>query len=157
MVEVVTRLSKANGRLTQDQGRQPTSKEIGQEMEMATEKVEEAIKASQLTISLESGIGDQEDYSLGDLIEDPNALSPIDAASHQLLKQQIKEVLGTLMPREQRILQLRFGLEDGRSRTLEEVGREFNLTRERVRQIEARALRKLRRPSRSRKLEDYLE
>ena len=119
--------------------------------------MEEIIKVSLLPISLESPIGDQEDSHLGDFIEDRNALAPVDVASRQLLKEQIEEVLGTLTPREQRILQLRFGLEDGRSRTLEEVGKEFNVTRERIRQIEAKALRKLRHPSRSRKLKDYLE
>jgi RNA polymerase primary sigma factor len=157
MVEIINRLSKADRRLTQDQGRRPTSKEIGQEMEMAPERVEEVIKFSQFPISLESPIGDQEDYNLGDLIEDRNALAPIDVASRRLLKEQVEEVLGTLTPREHRILQLRFGLEDGRCRTLEEVGKEFGVTRERIRQIEARALRKLRHPSRSRKLRDYLE
>jgi RNA polymerase primary sigma factor len=157
MIEIINKLSKVNRRLTQEQGGRPTSKEIGQEMEMATEKVEEVIKVSQLPISLESPIGNEEDSQLGDFIEDRNALAPIDVASRQLLKEQIEEVLGTLTPREHRILQLRFGLEDGRGRTLEEVGKEFNITRERIRQIEAKALRKLRHPSRSRKLRDYLE
>ena len=117
----------------------------------------EIAKIAQLPISLESPIGEEEDSHLGDFIEDRNALPPPDAASRQLLKEQISEVLSTLTPREQRVLQLRFGLEDGRSRTLEEVGREFNVTRERIRQIEAKALRKLRHPSRSRRLKDYLE
>jgi len=121
------------------------------------EKVREIAKVAQLPISLESPIGEEEDSHLGDFIEDRNALPPPDAASRQLLKEQIDDVLSTLTPREQRVLQLRFGLEDGRSRTLEEVGREFNVTRERIRQIEAKALRKLRHPSRSRRLKDYLE
>ena len=121
------------------------------------DKVREIIKVSRLPISLESPIGEEEDSPLGNTIEDRNALPPIDAASNQLFKEQIVAVLQTLTPREQRILQLRFGLEDGRSRTLEEVGKEFNLTRERIRQIEAKALRRLRHPSRSRKLRDYLD
>ena len=157
MIEIINKLSKVNRRLTQDHGRRPTSQEIALEMEMESEKVEEVIKVSQLPISLESPIGDMEDYNLGDIIEDQHALAPIDVASRQLLKEQVEEVLSTLTPREHRILQLRFGLEDGRSRTLEEVGKEFNVTRERIRQIEAKAIRKLRHPSRSRKLKDYLE
>jgi RNA polymerase primary sigma factor len=157
MGETMKKLYKVNCRLTQEQGRRPTSKEIGQEMDINQQKVEEIIKVSLLPISLEAPIGDQEDCHLGDLIEDQNALAPVDVASHQLLKEQIEEVLGTLTFREHRIVQLRFGLEDGRSRTLEEVGEEFNVTRERIRQIEAKALRKLRHPSRSRKLRDYLE
>jgi RNA polymerase primary sigma factor len=157
MVETINKLLRVSRRLAQEQGKQPSSKEIGQEMEMAPEKVEEIIKVSQLPISLESPIGDEEDSHLGDFIEDRNTLPPADVASRQLLKEQIEEVLSTLTPREQRVLQLRFGLEDGRSRTLEEVGKEFNVTRERIRQIEAKALRKLRHPSRSRKLKDYLE
>jgi len=157
MVETINKLLKASRRLAQEHGRQPSSKEIGQEMEIPAEKVEEIIKVSQLPISLESPIGDEEDSHLGDFIEDRNALPPADAASKQLLKEQIEEVLSTLTPREKRVLQLRFGLEDGRSRTLEEVGKEFYVTRERIRQIEAKALRKLRHPSRSRKLKDYLE
>ncbi|MBN1191367.1 MAG: RNA polymerase sigma factor RpoD [Dehalococcoidales bacterium] len=157
MVETINKLLRVSRRLAQEQGKQPSSKEIGQEMEIAPEKVEEIIKVSQLPISLESPIGDEEDSHLGDFIEDRNTLPPADVASRQLLKEQIEEVLNTLTPREQRVLQLRFGLEDGRSRTLEEVGKEFNVTRERIRQIEAKALRKLRHPSRSRKLKDYLE
>ena len=157
MVETINKLLRVSRRLAQEQGKQPSSKEIGQEMEMAPEKVEEIIKVSQLPISLESPIGDEEDSHLGDFIEDRNTLPPADVASRQLLKEQIEEVLSTLTPREQRVLQLRFGLEDGRARTLEEVGKEFNVPRERIRQIEAKALRKLRHPSRSRKLKDYLE
>jgi RNA polymerase primary sigma factor len=157
MVETINKLLRVSRRLSQEQGKHPSSKEIGQEMEIPAEKVEEIIKVSQLPISLESPIGDEEDSHLGDFIEDRNTLPPADVASRQLLKEQIEEVLNTLTPREQRVLQLRFGLEDGRSRTLEEVGKEFNVTRERIRQIEAKALRKLRHPSRSRKLKDYLE
>jgi len=157
MVETINRLLKTSRRLAQEYGREPTSTEIAKEMEISPEKVREIVKVSQLPISLESPIGEEEDSPLGNSIEDRNALPPVDAASKQLLKEQIEEVLYTLTPREQRVLQLRFGLEDGRSRTLEEVGKEFSVTRERIRQIEAKALRKLRHPSRSRKLKDYLE
>jgi len=157
MVETINKLLRVSRRLAQEYGREPTPKEIGQEMDIAPQKVREIAKVSQLPISLESPIGEEEDSHLGDFIEDRDALPPVDAASKQLLKEQIDEVLSTLTPREQRVLQLRFGLEDGRSRTLEEVGREFMVTRERIRQIEAKALRKLRHPSRSRKLKDYLE
>lgn len=156
MVETINKLLKVSRRLTQEYGREPTPKEIGKEMEMPPEKVREIIKVSQLPISLETPMGENEDSHLGDFIEDSNTLPPADAVTRQLLKEQIKEVLSSLTPREQRVLQLRFGLEDGRSRTLEEVGKEFNVTRERIRQIEAKALRKLRHPSRSRKLKDYL-
>jgi len=157
MVETINKLLSASRHLSQEYGREPTPKEIGEEMEIPPEKVREIIKVSQLPISLESPIGEEEDSHLGDFIEDQNALPPPDAASRQLLKEQIDSVLSSLTPREQRVLQLRFGLEDGRSRTLEEVGKEFNVTRERIRQIEAKALRKLRHPTRSRKLKDYLE
>ena len=157
MVETINKLLNVSRRLAQEYGREPTPKEIGEEMEMPPEKVRGIIKLAQLPISLEAPIGDEEDNHLGDFIEDRNALPPPDAASKQLLKEQIDGVLSTLTPREQRVLQLRFGLEDGRSRTLEEVGKEFKVTRERIRQIEAKALRKLRHPSRSRKLKDYLE
>jgi RNA polymerase primary sigma factor len=157
MVETINRLLKTSRRLAQEYGREPTSIEIAKEMEISSDKVREIVKVSQLPISLESPIGEEEDSPLGNSIEDRNALPPVDAASKQLLKEQIEDVLDTLTPREQRVLQLRFGLEDGRSRTLEEVGKEFNVTRERIRQIEAKALRKLRHPSRSRKLKDYLE
>ncbi len=157
MVETINRLLKTSRRLAQEYGREPTSTEIAKEMEISSEKVREIVKVSQLPISLESPIGEEEDSPLGNSIEDRNALPPADAASKQLLKEQIEDVLYTLTPRESRVLQLRFGLEDGRSRTLEEVGKEFNVTRERIRQIEAKALRKLRHPSRSRKLKDYLE
>jgi len=157
MVETINRLLRISRRLAQEYGREPTSREIAKEMEVSSEKVREIVKVSQLPISLESPIGEEEDSPLGNSIEDRNALPPVDVASKQLLKEQIEDVLGTLTSREQRVLQLRFGLEDGRSRTLEEVGVEFNVTRERIRQIEAKALRKLRHPSRSRKLKDYLE
>ncbi len=157
MVETINRLLKTSRRLAQEYGREPNSTEIAKEMDLSSEKVREIVKVSQLPISLESPIGEEEDSPLGNSIEDRNALPPVDAASKQLLKEQIEDVLYTLTPREKRVLQLRFGLEDGRSRTLEEVGKEFNVTRERIRQIEAKALRKLRHPSRSRKLKDYLE
>ena len=157
MVETINKLLSISRYLSQEYGREPTPKEIGEEMEISPEKVREIIKVSQLPVSLETPIGEEEDSHLGDFIEDQNALPPPDAASRQLLKEQIDRVLSSLNHREQRVLQLRFGLEDGRSRTLEEVGKEFNVTRERIRQIEAKALRKLRHPSRSRKLKDYLE
>jgi RNA polymerase primary sigma factor len=148
-------LRRATCRLAQEYGREPDPKEIGEELGVSSEKVREIIKVAQLPISLESPIGGEEDSHLGDLIEDRNALAPPESTSRQLLKEQIGEVLQTLTPREQRVLQLRFGLEDGRSRTLEQVGKEFNVTRERIRQIEAKAIRKLRHPSRSRPLKDY--
>ncbi len=157
MVETINKLLSISRYLSQEYGREPTPKEIGDEMEIPPEKVREIIKVSQLPVSLETPIGEEEDSHLGDFIEDQNALPPPDAASRQLLKEQIDSVLSSLNHREQRVLQLRFGLEDGRSRTLEEVGKEFNVTRERIRQIEAKALRKLRHPTRSRKLKDYLE
>ncbi len=157
MVDTINKLLNVSRHLAQGYGREPSPREIGAEMELPPEKVREIVKVSQLPISLESPIGEEEDSHLGDFIEDRNALPPPDAASRQLLKEQIDDVLSTLTPREQRVLQLRFGLEDGRSRTLEEVGKEFQVTRERIRQIEAKALRKLRHPSRSRKLKDYLE
>jgi RNA polymerase primary sigma factor len=157
MVETINKLLRISRRLVQEHGREPTSEEIGHGMEVTPEKVREIIKVSQEPVSLETPIGEEEDSHLGDFIEDRSALPPPDAASHQLLKEQIDEVLSTLNVRERRVLQLRFGLEDGRSRTLEEVGREFGVTRERIRQIEAKALRKLRHPSRSKKLKDYLD
>jgi RNA polymerase primary sigma factor len=157
MVETINKLLNVSRNLSQEYGREPTPKEIGNELEISPDKVREIIKVSQLPISLEAPIGEEEDSHLGDFIEDQNALPPPDAASRQLLKEQIEDVLASLTPRERRVLQLRFGLEDGRSRTLEEVGKEFNVTRERIRQIEAKALRKLRHPTRSRKLKDYLE
>jgi len=157
MVETINRLLRVSRRLVQEYGREPTSEEIGKGMEVTPEKVREIIKVSQEPVSLETPVGEEEDSHLGDFIEDRAAKAPAEAASHQLLKEQIDDVLFTLNPRERRVLQLRFGLEDGRSRTLEEVGREFGVTRERIRQIEAKALRKLRHPSRSRRLKDYLE
>jgi RNA polymerase primary sigma factor len=157
MVETINKLVRISRRLVQEYGREPTSEEIGKGMEIVPEKVREIIKVSQEPVSLETPIGEEEDSHLGDFIEDQGTMAPAEAASHQLLKEQVQEVVGTLTPREQKVLILRFGLEDGRSRTLEEVGREFNVTRERIRQIEAKALRKLRHPSRSKKLKDYLE
>ena len=157
MVETINRLIRISRRLLQDLGREPTSEEIAEQMEISAEKVREIIKVSQEPVSLETPIGEEEDSHLGDFIEDHTALAPAEAASHQLLKEQVEDVLDSLTERERKVLQLRFGLEDGRSRTLEEVGREFGVTRERIRQIEAKALRKLRHPSRSRKLKDYLD
>ena len=157
MIETINKLLRVSRRLAQEYGREPNSKEIGKRMDLPASKVREIVKVAQLPVSLESPIGEEEDSHLSDFIEDRNALPPVDAASKQLLKEQIDEVLSCLTPREQRVLVLRFGLEDGRSRTLEEVGQEFNVTRERIRQIEAKALRKLRHPSRSRRLKDYLE
>jgi len=157
MVETINRLLKVSRRLAQEYGREPTAAEIGKGIEIPPEKVREIVKVAQLPISLESPIGEEENSHLSDFIEDRNALPPVDAASKQLLKEQIDDVLSSLTPRERRVLRLRFGLEDGRSRTLEEVGKEFNVTRERIRQIEAKALRKLRHPSRSRRLRDYLD
>jgi len=157
MVETINRLIRISRRLLQELGREPTSEEIAEQMEISPEKVREIIKVSQEPVSLETPIGEEDDSHLGDFIEDHTALAPADAASHQLLKEQVEDVLDSLTERERKVLQLRFGLDDGRSRTLEEVGKEFHVTRERIRQIEAKALRKLRHPSRSRKLKDYLD
>jgi RNA polymerase sigma factor RpoD-like protein len=163
MIETINRLIRDSRTLFQELGREPTVEEIaeamsrGQEVVVTPEKVREIVKASQKPVSLETPIGTEGDAHLGDFIEDRSALAPAEAASHQLLKEQVAAVLNSLTGRERRVLQLRFGLEDGRARTLEEVGKEFNVTRERIRQIEAEALRKLRHPSRSRKLRDYLE
>jgi len=157
MVETINKLVRVSRKLIQEFGREPTSEEIGKGMEIAPERVREIIKVSQEPVSLETPIGEEDDSHLGDFLEDPEALAPADAASHQLLKEQVTDVLNSLTYRERKVLGLRFGLEDGRSRTLEEVGREFQVTRERIRQIEAKALRKLRHPSRSKKLKDYLE
>ncbi len=157
MVETINKLVRVSRKLIQEYGREPTSEEIGLGMEIAPERVREIIKVSQEPVSLETPIGEEEDSHLGDFLEDDNALAPAEAASHQLLKEQVTDVLNSLTYRERKVLGLRFGLEDGRSRTLEEVGREFRVTRERIRQIEAKALRKLRHPSRSKKLKDYLE
>ena len=157
MVETINKLLRVTRRLVQEYGREPTSQEIGAGMEVPPEKVREILKISQEPVSLETPIGEEEDSHLGDFIEDRGALAPAEAASYQLLKEQVNDVLFTLSDREARVLQLRFGLEDGRNRTLEEVGRDFGVTRERIRQIEAKALRKLRHPSRSKKLKDFLE
>jgi RNA polymerase primary sigma factor len=157
MVETINKLIRTSRRLVQELGREPTSEEIASEMGFAPDKVREILKASQEPVSLETPIGEEEDSHLGDFIEDHSAVAPSEAASNQLLKEQVEGVLDSLTYRERRVLQLRFGLDDGQSRTLEEVGREFGVTRERIRQIEAKALRKLRHPSRSRKLKDYLE
>ena len=157
MVETINKLMRTSRRLVQELGREPTSEEIGSDMEVAPEKVREILKISQEPVSLETPIGEEEDNHLGDFIEDRSAIAPADAASSQLLKELVEDVLETLNIRERRVLQMRFGLEDGRGRTLEEVGKEFGVTRERIRQIEAKALRKLRHPSRSRKLKDFLE
>ena len=157
MVETINKLIRVSRQLLQELGREPTSEEIAEEMKMPVERVREILKISQEPVSLETPIGEEEDSHLGDFIKDDNVPVPADAATFTLLKEQLEEVLGTLTEREQKVLTLRFGLEDGRARTLEEVGKEFNVTRERIRQIEAKALRKLRHPSRSRKLKDYLE
>ena len=157
MVETINKLVRVSRRLVQEYGREPTSEEIGRELELPPERVREIMKVSQEPVSLETPIGEEEDSHLGDFLPDESALAPADAASHQLLKEQVMDVLSSLTPRERKVLELRFGLEDGRSRTLEEVGREFNVTRERIRQIEAKALRKLRHPTRSKKLKDYLD
>ncbi|MDB5074795.1 MAG: rpoD [Chloroflexi bacterium] len=157
MVETINKLIRESRKLLQELGREPTSEEIALKMDIAPEKVREIIKVSQEPVSLETPIGEEEDSHLGDFIEDAGAMAPQEAASHQLLKEQVEDVLASLTLRERKVLQLRFGLDDGRTRTLEEVGKEFGVTRERIRQIEAKALRKLRHPSRSRKLKDYLD
>ena len=157
MVETINKLIRVSRQLLQELGREPTPEEISEEMSMPVERVREILKISQEPVSLETPIGEEEDSHLGDFIQDDNVPVPADAAAFTLLREQLQEVLGTLTEREQKVLTLRFGLEDGRARTLEEVGKEFNVTRERIRQIEAKALRKLRHPSRSRKLKDYLE
>ena len=157
MVETINKLVRTSRQLLQELGREATPEEIAERMELPVEKVREVMKISMEPVSLETPIGEEEDSHLGDFIQDDNVPVPADAAAFTLLKEQLEEVLGTLTEREQKVLTLRFGLEDGRARTLEEVGKEFNVTRERIRQIEAKALRKLRHPSRSRKLKDYLE
>jgi len=157
MVETINRLIRTSRRLLQEMGHEPSAEEIAAEMQITPEKVREIIKVSQEPVSLETPIGEEDDSHLGDFLEDHAALAPADAASHQLLKEQVKDALCSLTQREQEVLRLRFGLDDGRSRTLEEVGKEFRVTRERIRQIEAKALRKLRHPSRSRRLKDYLD
>ena len=157
MVETINKLIRVSRQLLQELGREPTPEEIAEEMKMLVDRVREILKISQEPVSLETPIGEEEDSHLGDFIQDDNVPVPADAAAFTLLKEQLIEVLGTLTEREQKVLRLRFGLDDGRARTLEEVGKEFNVTRERIRQIEAKALRKLRHPSRSRKLKDYLD
>ena len=157
MVETINKLIRVSRQLLQELGREPTPEEIAEEMDLPVDRVREILKISQEPVSLETPIGEEEDSHLGDFIQDDNVPVPADAAAFTLLKEQLVEVLGTLTEREQKVLRLRFGLDDGRARTLEEVGKEFNVTRERIRQIEAKALRKLRHPSRSRKLKDYLD
>lgn len=156
MVETINKLIRTSRNLLQQLGREPTPEEIAKEMEISVEKVVEIQKIAQDPVSLETPIGEEEDSHLGDFIQDEDSPAPHDAASYTLLKEQLEEVMNTLTPREAKVLKLRFGLEDGKSRTLEEVGKEFNVTRERIRQIEAKALRKLRHPSRSKKLRDYM-
>ena len=157
MVETINKLIRVSRQLLQELGREPTPEEIAEEMKMPVERVREILKISQEPVSLETPIGEEEDSHLGDFIQDDNVPVPVDAAAYTLLREQLEEVLDTLTDRVKKVLSLRFGLEDGRGRTLEEVGKEFNVTRERIRQIEAKALRKLRHPTRSRKLRDYLE
>ena len=157
MVETINKLIRVSWQLLQELGREPTPEEIAEEMHMSVERVREILKISQEPVSLETPIGEEEDSHLGDFIQDDNVPVPADAAAFTMLKEQLEDVLSTLTDREQKVLRLRFGLDDGRARTLEEVGKEFNVTRERIRQIEAKALRKLRHPSRSRKLKDYLD
>ncbi|KOP67811.1 RNA polymerase subunit sigma [Bacillus sp. FJAT-18019] len=157
MVETINKLVRVSRQLLQELGREPTPEEIGKEMDISPEKVREIQKVSQEPVSLETPVGEESDSNLGDFIEDQDALAPADAAAFELLKEQLEEVLDTLTEREENVLRLRFGLEDGRTRTLEEVGQVFGVTRERIRQIEAKALRKLRHPSRSKRLKDFLE
>jgi RNA polymerase primary sigma factor len=157
MVETINKLIRVSRQLVQELGRDPKPEEIAEEMDIPVEKVREIMKISQEPVSLETPIGEEEDSHLGDFIPDDDAPAPAEAAAHILLKEQLNDVLDTLTPREEKVLRLRFGLDDGRARTLEEVGREFRVTRERIRQIEAKALRKLRHPSRSKKLKDYLD
>ena len=157
MVETINKVKKVNSQLLHENGHEPTNEQIAEKLEMPVEKVREIMRVAQEPVSLETPIGEEEDSHLGDFIPDEDAPSPSDVAGHTMLKEQLNEVLATLTPREAKVLRLRFGLEDGRSRTLEEVGKEFNVTRERIRQIEAKALRKLRHPSRSKKLKDFLE
>jgi RNA polymerase primary sigma factor len=157
MVETINKLIRVQRQLLQDIGREPTPEEIGKEMDLPAEKVREILKIAQEPVSLETPIGEEDDSHLGDFIEDQDALAPSDAAAYELLKEQLEDVLDTLTDREENVLRLRFGLDDGRTRTLEEVGKVFGVTRERIRQIEAKALRKLRHPSRSKRLKDFLE
>ncbi|WP_419544486.1 RNA polymerase sigma factor RpoD [Negativibacillus massiliensis] len=157
MVETINKVKKVSSQLLHKNGHDPTAEEIAAELDMPIDKVREIRRVAQEPVSLETPIGEEEDSHLGDFIEDSDAPAPADAASHTLLKEQLEDVLSTLTPREKKVLELRFGLEDGRNRTLEEVGKEFNVTRERIRQIEAKALRKLRHPSRSKRLKDFLD
>jgi RNA polymerase primary sigma factor len=157
MVETINKLTRVSRQLLQELGREPSPEEIAEEMDMPVDRVREIQKISQEPVSLETPIGEEEDSHLGDFLPDDEVPAPSEAAASAILKEQISEVLSTLTDREQKVLRLRFGLDDGRSRTLEEVGKEFNVTRERIRQIEAKALRKLRHPSRSRKLKEFLE
>ena len=157
MVETINKVKKVSSQLLHQNGREPSADEIAEELNMPVDKVREIMRVAQEPVSLETPIGEEEDSHLGDFIPDDDAPAPADAASHTMLREQLMEVLDTLTPREEKVLRLRFGLEDGRSRTLEEVGKEFNVTRERIRQIEAKALRKLRHPSRSKKLKDFLD
>lgn len=157
MVETINKVKKVQSQLLHQNGHEPTPNEIADELDLPVDKVREIMRVAQEPVSLETPIGEEEDSHLGDFIPDDGAPAPADAASHTMLREQLSDVLSTLTPREEKVLRLRFGLEDGRSRTLEEVGKEFNVTRERIRQIEAKALRKLRHPSRSRKLKDYLD
>ena len=157
MVETINKLMRVSRRLVQEYGREPTIPEIAEGMEVTPERVRDILKVSHEPVSLETPIGEEEDSHLGDFIEDRNAPAPPEAATIQLRKEEVANALGTLSERERRVLQLRFGIEDGRSRTLEEVGRDFGVTRERIRQIEAKALRKLRHPSRSKRLKDFLD
>ena len=157
MVETINKVKKVSSQLLHTNGREPSAEEVAEELDMPVEKVREIMRVAQEPVSLETPIGEEEDSHLGDFIPDDDAPAPADAASHTLLKETLGNVLDSLTPREEKVLRLRFGLEDGRSRTLEEVGKEFNVTRERIRQIEAKALRKLRHPSRSKKLKDFLD
>ncbi|WP_050697893.1 MULTISPECIES: RNA polymerase sigma factor RpoD [Eubacteriales] len=157
MVETINKVKKVSSQLLHTNGHEPSAEDISAELDMPVDKVREIMRVAQEPVSLETPIGEEEDSHLGDFIPDDDAPAPQDAASHTLLKEQLADVLDTLTPREEKVLSLRFGLEDGRSRTLEEVGKEFNVTRERIRQIEAKALRKLRHPSRSKKLKDFLD
>ena len=157
MVETINKVKKVSSQLLHKNGHEPTAEEIADELDMPVDKVREIMRVAQEPVSLETPIGEEEDSHLGDFIPDDDAPAPAEAASHTLLREQLGEVLQTLTPREEKVLRLRFGLEDGRSRTLEEVGKEFNVTRERIRQIEAKALRKLRHPSHSKKLKDFLD
>ena len=157
MVETINKVKKVSSQLLHANGREPSAEEVAEELDMPVDKVREIMRVAQEPVSLETPIGEEEDSHLGDFIPDDDAPAPADAASHTLLKETLSSVLDSLTPREEKVLRLRFGLEDGRSRTLEEVGKEFNVTRERIRQIEAKALRKLRHPSRSKKLKDFLD